>query len=94
MADGQECGQAASDQFQSGMSDHASAGSDWQAQASAGQEEFSKGSAKAQECFGKGAADFQKGFSGRRRKRSAVSIPSHNGDLFAQLALRNKRSVV
>lgn len=69
--DAQQCGQDASNQFQQGMSDHASAGSDWQGHAAAGQQEFTKGAATAQECFQKGAADFQKGFSGKRRKRSA-----------------------
>ena len=54
------------------MSDHAAAGADWQAQASAGQQEFTKAAATGADCFSKGAADMQKGFSGRRRKRSAM----------------------
>ena len=74
------------------MGDHASAGSDWQAQAAAGQQEFSKGMATGQGCMMKGAGDMQKAFSGRRRRRRSVSSQSSaESNLLQDLTHRNRR---
>lgn len=91
MKDAQECGQEAPNQFQDGMSKHAAAGSDWQAQSAQGQAEFTKGAGTFADCMGKGAADGQKAFSGRRRR--STDPLSISMDIVGQINQRNKRSI-